>query len=79
MINRPRIRPRPYAPARSGPGASPGTRSFPLLSRPIRNVVVLGMTEVISWAVEGKGTVVGQRMEGWLCPALLLYYEQAPR
>jgi hypothetical protein len=25
------------------------------------------------------GTVVGQRMEGWLCPALLLYFEQAPR
>jgi hypothetical protein len=22
---------------------------------------------------------VGQRMEGWLCPALLLYFEQAPR
>lgn len=25
-----------------------------------------------------EGTVVGQRMEGWLCPALLLYFEQAP-
>jgi hypothetical protein len=79
---------------------------------------VLGMTEMISRAVESKGisdaaqgfalsfsdepfdghdvelhwlradecdgnwyegTVVGQRMEGWLCPALLLYFEQAPR
>jgi hypothetical protein len=79
---------------------------------------VLGMTEMISRAVDGKGvhdaakgfalsfsdepfdghdvelhwlrsdgcagnwyegTVVGQRMEGWLCPALLLYFEQAPR
>ena len=26
-----------------------------------------------------EGTVVGERMEGWLCPALLLYFEQAPR
>ena len=25
------------------------------------------------------GTVAGRRMEGWLCPALLLYFEQAPR
>ena len=25
------------------------------------------------------GTVVGERVEGWLCPALLLYFEQAPR
>ena len=25
------------------------------------------------------GTVAGSRMEGWLCPALLLYFEQAPR
>ena len=25
------------------------------------------------------GTIAGQRMEGWLCPALLLYFEQAPR
>ena len=24
------------------------------------------------------GTVAGERMEGWLCPALLLYFEQAP-
>jgi hypothetical protein len=23
--------------------------------------------------------VAGRRMEGWLCPALLLYFEQAPR
>lgn len=26
-----------------------------------------------------EGTVVGGHMEGWLCPALLLYFEQAPR
>lgn len=26
-----------------------------------------------------EGTVVGERMEGWLCPALFLYFEQAPR
>lgn len=25
------------------------------------------------------GTVEGGHMEGWLCPALLLYFEQAPR
>lgn len=25
------------------------------------------------------GTVVGERMEGWLCPALLLYFEAPPR
>jgi len=24
------------------------------------------------------GTIQGKRMEGWLCPALLLYFEQAP-
>ena len=26
-----------------------------------------------------RGTIAGKRMEGWLCPALLLYFEQAPR
>ncbi len=26
-----------------------------------------------------EGTVVGERMEGWLCPALLLYFQEAPR
>lgn len=26
-----------------------------------------------------EGTVVGSHMEGWLCPALLFYFEQAPR
>jgi hypothetical protein len=26
-----------------------------------------------------EGIVVGQHMEGWLCPALLLYFEHPPR